>query len=202
MKTSINSFIAIALTATVLSTSAFVSSASASTKPVSETVAAAKNFKRISVKGNVELVIVQSGDEGVSFASNNKGTAYVTQYGDLLTISSTSKETVKLVVNVSDLYRIQASDNAVVKTDGKLQAKYLQIFLSGEAIAEIKSNTESIYTVSDDFSTLKLTGTSKNHIVSNSATSVLYTNEFTAQNTEESTPKVSAIDYAIAQLAK
>ena len=200
MKTSINSLIAIALTATVLTTSAFTSIA-ANTATVDKVVTKAKNFKRISVKGNVELLIVQGNTESIKFAEDNYGTAKVTQSGDLLTISSTNNdEKVKMVVYVNDIYRIQAADNAVVSTEGTLNTKFLQVFLSDEAKAEIKTNTESIYTVVDNYATLKLKGATQNHTLANSTTSEIVIDKFASASTVVNT--IDNKDEAIAHLSK
>jgi len=146
MKTSIKTLIASSLTAIVLSTAMFTTSVSAADK-IKKTVSAPTSFKRVSVKGNVEIVLVQRSTEGVAYAEDNAGKVSITQEGDILRINSTDKNYTKLIVYVNNIFRIEASENAVVKTEGKITTKYLQVFLKGNAHADLYTSTEGLYTV-------------------------------------------------------
>ncbi|GAA4201904.1 hypothetical protein GCM10022289_15980 [Pedobacter jeongneungensis] len=199
MKTSIKTLIATSLTAIVLSSAVFTTSVSATEKePVKISKIAA--FKRISVKGNVELTIVQRNAAGVSYTDDNTGTAKIMQDGDNLKITSTSIEKTKLTVYVSDIYRIEASENAVVKTEGKLSTKYLQIFLKGNAHAEINTNTEGLYTVIADEADLKLSGSTDNHTLVMGNSQKLTIDKFAALKTNISSIETVAIEKEIAAI--
>ncbi|RBQ09076.1 GIN domain-containing protein [Pedobacter miscanthi] len=199
MKTSIKSLIATSLTAIVLSSAVFTTSVSASEKePV--TIAKIKAFKRISVNGNVELTIIQNNNPSVAYTDDNNGTAKIIQDGDNLKITSTSTEKTKLVVYVNDLYRIEALENAVVKTEGKLRTKYLQIFLKGNAHAEINTSTEGLYTVIADNADLKLSGSTDNHTLVMGNSQKLTIDRFAALKTNISSVETIAIEKEIAAI--
>ncbi|MCZ4245725.1 GIN domain-containing protein [Pedobacter punctiformis] len=198
MKTSIKTLIASSLTAIVLSTALITTSVSAmDAKPAK--ISAPVNVKRVSVKGNVEVLLVQRSTDGVSYADDNTGSATVMQDGDILRITSESKGLTKLVVYVNNIYRIEAADNAVVKTEGKLKTQFLQILLNGNAHAEINTSTESLYTVIKDHADLKLSGSTDNHTLIMDKTPSLTIDKFAALKTNISpTETISAIDKEIA----
>jgi hypothetical protein len=199
MKTSIKTLIATSLTAIVLSSAVFATSVSATEKePV--TISKISAFKRISVKGNVELTIVQRNAAGVSYTDDNTGTAKIMQDGDNLKITSTSTDKTKLTVYVNDIYRIEASENAVVKTEGKLRTKYLQIFLKGNAHAEINTSTEGLYTVIADEADLKLSGSTDNHTLVMGNSQKLTIDRFAALKTNISSIETVAIEKEIAAI--
>jgi len=182
MKTSIKTLIAVSLSAITLTTATFSTSVSAAEKKPTS-LSAPSNFKRISVKGNVEVKIVQRQNESVSYAEDNLGKAKITQEGDLLRITSLDKEVSKITIYASDIYRIEAADNAVVKTEGKIRVKFLQVFLKGNPHAEINSNTEGLYTVIKDNADLKLSGATDNHTVVMGDTQKLTMDRFAALKT-------------------
>lgn len=199
MKTSIKTLIATSLTAIVLSSAVFTTSVSATEKePV--TIAKIKAFKRISVSGNVELTIIQNNNPSVSYTDDNNGTAKIIQDGDNLKITSTSIERTKLIIFVNDIYRIEALENAVVKTEGKLRTKYLQIFLKGNAHAEINTSTEGLYTVIADNADLKLSGSTDNHTLVMGNSQKLTIDRFAALKTNISSVETVAIEKEIAAI--
>ena len=198
MKTSIQTLAKSVVAAIVLSATIFTASASANeTKPVK--VSAPKNFSKVIVSGNVEVTLIQSGTESVSYADDNTGKVKVIQDGYDLKITSEDKSPAKIVVYVKNIYRVQASDNAVVKTNGQLDTKYLQLFLKGNATAEINSATESLYTVIEDKADLKLSGATQKHTLVMGKTQKLNLNKFAAAQTEMSNPEATI---QIAALAK
>ncbi|MBO9672072.1 MAG: DUF2807 domain-containing protein [Sphingobacteriaceae bacterium] len=199
MKTSIKTLIATSLTAIVLSSAIFTTSVSAAEKEP-DAISQSSAYKRISVKGNVELTIIQRSNPGISYNDDNTGTAKVIQYGDHLKITSTSAEKVKLTVYVNDFYRIEASENAIVKTEGKLKTKYLQIFLNGNAHAEINSSTEGLYTVIADHADLKLSGSTDNHILVMGKSQKLTIDRFAALKTNISSVESTVIEKEIASI--
>jgi hypothetical protein len=199
MKTSIKTLIATSLTAIVLSSALFTTSVSATEKEP-DAILKISAFKRISVKGNVEVTIIQRSNPGISYTDDNAGTAKVMQDGDNLKITSTSTEKAKLTVYVNDFYRIEASENAIVKTEGKLRTKYLQIFLKGNAHAEINTSSEGLYTVISDQADLKLSGSTDQHTLVMGKSQKLTIDRFAALKTNISSVETFAIEKEIAAI--
>lgn len=199
MKTLIKTLIASSLTAIVLSTAVFTTSVSANEiAPVK--VSTVNNFKRVSVKGNVEVTLIQRGTAGVSYADDNTGNAKIIQDGDILKISSADKGITKVIVYVNDLFRIEASENAMVKTEGKLTTQFLQIFLKGNAHADINTSTEGLYTVIKDNADLKLSGSTDNHTLVMGKTQKLTIDKFAALKTNISSVEIVAVEKEIAAI--
>ncbi|MGN8055322.1 GIN domain-containing protein [Pedobacter sp. 22163] len=199
MKTSIKTLIATSLTAIVLSSAVFTTSVSATEKEP-DAILKISAFKRISVKGNVEVTIIQRSNPGISYTDDNTGTAKVMQDGDNLKITSISTDKAKLTVYVNDFYRIEASENAIVKTEGKLRTKYLQIFLKGNAHAEINTSSEGLYTVIADNADLKLSGSTDQHTLVMGKSQKLTIDRFAALKTNISSVDTFAIEKEIAAI--
>ncbi len=181
--------------ALVLSASIFSTNVMATEKqPVK--MSAPKNFDKVVVSGNVEVTLIQNGTEGVSYADENTGNVKVIQDGSALKITSTDNNPAKITVYVKNIYRVQASDDAVVKTDGKLNVQYLQVLLSGNAVAKINSNTESLYTVMEGKSDLKLSGATEKHNLVMGSTPKLNLDKFAAAKTEITSPAAAALQTA------
>ncbi len=199
MKTSIKNLIASSLTTIFITSSIGLTSVSAQEKNVVK-ISAPTNVKRIAVKGNVEIILVQRNIEGVTYANDNIGTAKIIQDRDLLQINSVDQNPVKLTLYVKELYRIEAFENAIVKTEGKLKTKYLQVFLFGSAHADLNTDTEGLYTVIKENSDLKLSGATNDHILVIGRTPKLTMDKFAALKTNISAMETSAIDKEIASL--
>jgi hypothetical protein len=183
MKTSIKTLTKSLLAAIVLTSSIFTTSVMADEKQPTK-ISAPNNFSKVVVGGNVEVTLVQCQKEGVSYNDDNTGSVKVIQDGDALKITSASNDVAKITVYVKNIYRVQASENAVVKTEGKLDTKYLQLFLKENAVAEINSKTESLYTVIEGKADLKLKGATQNHILVMGRTQKLNLDRFAALKTE------------------
>ena len=199
MKTAIKTLIATSITAIVLSSAVFTTSVSAMEKEP-DAIAKISAFKRISVAGNVEVTIIQRGNAGISYSEDNTGTAKVMQNGDNLKITSTSTEKTKLTVYVNDFYRIEASGNAIVKTEGKLTTKYLQIFLKGNAHADINTSSEGLYTVISDHADLKLSGSTDIHTLVMGKSQKLTIDRFAALKTNISSIETDVVEGEIAAI--
>ncbi|MEH3115416.1 GIN domain-containing protein [Pedobacter terrae] len=194
MKTSIKTLTKSVLAAIFFSSAIFSTSVIAGEKqPIK--ISTPKNIQQVVVSGNVEITLVQGDKESVSYNEDNAGKVKVIQDGHALKISSADGNLAKVTVYVKNIFRVQASENAVVKTAGKLNAKYLQLFLSGEAVAAIDSNTEGLYTVIEDLADLKLSGATQEHILVMGSTPKLNLDRFAALKTQMSAP-VSATQTA------
>ncbi|WP_316824745.1 GIN domain-containing protein [Pedobacter miscanthi] len=157
---------------------------------------APKNFDKVLVSGNVEVTLIQNGTEGVAYSENNTGKVKVVQDGSALKITSTDNHLAKITVYVKNIYRVQASDQAQVNTSGKLDVKYLQVFLTGNAVAKINSKTESLFTVLEGNADLKLSGATLSHNLVMGNTPKLNLDKFAASKTEVSTPPTSIVQTA------
>lgn len=200
MKTAIKTLIATLLSAIVLSPAVLTTSASAAEKNSVKTAIFLNNFRKITVKGNVEVTIIQRINVGVNYADDNTGTAKIVQEGDVLRINSADKNLVKLIVYVDDIYRIEAADFASVKTSGKLTTKFLQIFLKNNAKADINTDTEGLYTVISDNADLKLSGSTDSHTLVMGKTPKLTIDKFAALKTKISSTETVAIESEIAAI--
>ena len=197
MKTSIKSLIAASLSAIVLSTAVITTTVSASEIATEKTFKANK-YRRISVTGNVEVTLIQRKLTGVVYADDNTGTVKVMQEGDNLKITSRDKGLTKIIVYVNDFFRIEASENAVVRTEGKLTTQYLQVFLKGTAHADINTCSEGLYTVIEDHADLKLSGSTDNHILVMGDTQKLTIDKFAALHTDISSIETLAMERQMA----
>jgi len=191
MKTYIKTVFAVSISAILLSSSAYAAEIPA---PKIKTINAEQvsGFRKVSVQGNVEVTLVQRSKAGVSYTADNVGSAKVFQKGDLLQISSTSSQPAKLTIYVNDLFRIEGSENAIIRTQGELNAAYLQIFLKQNAKAEIKSHSQGLYTVISDDADLSLSGATDEHTLIMDKTPKLTMNKFAALKTTTSTGVVVA----------
>ncbi|MGQ7855467.1 GIN domain-containing protein [Pedobacter sp. WC2501] len=192
MKTSIKTLTKSLLATIVLSASIFSTSVMADEKQPTK-VLAPKNVNQVIVSGNVEVTLIQREKEGISYNDDNTGKVKVIQDGYALKISSEDKEIARITLYVNNIYRVKASDYAVVKTQGKLDVKYLQVFLTGNALAEINSDTESLYTVIENNADLKLSGATNKHTLVMGKTPKLNLDRFAALTTEMSSPETIAL---------
>ncbi|WP_145861059.1 GIN domain-containing protein [Pedobacter suwonensis] len=199
MKISIKTLLQVSLTAIILSSVIFTSNVYA-IKKGTDTKIKTSAFKRIYVKGNIEITIIQGGGYGISYPDDDMGAAKVLQNGYDLKITSTGTEKAKLTVYVNDFYRIEASENAIVKTEGKLNTKYLQIFLRGNAQAEINTSSEGLYTVISDHADLKLSGSTDCHTLVMGKSQKLTIDKFAALKTNISSTETVALEQELAAI--
>ncbi|RZK51380.1 MAG: hypothetical protein EOO87_17780 [Pedobacter sp.] len=158
MKTSIKTLIALTLTGLVL-TSATVNVKAADNTQQVTTLSEVKKVNKINVSGNVELILVQSADESVKVYDNYfSKNALVQQKDGELRISSFNKETLTVVVYVSNLNEITAANNATVRTAGKFNTLDLEVNLKDNATAKLNTNTISLSTNVSGQANLTLSG--------------------------------------------
>jgi len=182
MKTSIKMLMATAVTAIGLTTTLPVSLKA--TEKSRTTLYKIQNFRKILIKGDVEVTLVQRPAIGIAYADDNGGTVKVTQQGEVLRITGPYKEKCKLIIYVNDIYRIEADENAVVKTEAKLTTKFLQIILKGNASADINTSSDGLYTEILDKSKLKLKGSTNRHTLVMGNLSNLTIDHFAAAQTD------------------
>jgi hypothetical protein len=175
MKTSIKTLFASALTAIVLTSSAFTTFAK-DTTPL--TAGAAVKFNKVVVTGNARVVLVQSGSESITTNDELTVRTTVQQKGYTLYINSTEQSPATIYVYVKDLQRIDASNAAQVKTRGNFDLAVLQIFLKDGAKANVNAKIGSLYTDMKDQSDLKLSGSSAEHSLVRNDVAKLNQNDF------------------------
>lgn len=157
MKTSIKNLFAASLTVITLTTSAFATTGT--TEKNLTVLDQKKNISKIVVSGNVELIVLQSATQQVKIYDNYYSkNALVQEENGVLRISSFQKEKLTVAVYVSNLSSIEAGDQSVVRTLGKVNFLDLNVVLKDEAKAEINSNTVSLTTTVKDNATIKLSG--------------------------------------------
>jgi len=178
MKT-LKTLLASALTAIVLSATVFASAAAARGTMI-EIRSANPDIKKVVVRGNLRVFIVQGNNEWISMDEEDQPLVSIKQIGNTLTIGTTEKKPVTVTVYVKDIYRIDAADNSMVKTVGKFNLKFLQVMLKDNATARIKANTHSIYTVINDRADLELLGTTEKHIIRSNGIATMNTEKFAA----------------------
>jgi hypothetical protein len=183
MKTLINSVLKSSLVAVILSASLFSLNASAATVNFDKSNPD-NEIKKLVVSGNTNVLLVQSHSQAVKMDDQDMSKVSVKQIGHTLTISSNESQPVNVIVYVNDIYRIDASDKAVVNTAGKFNVTDLQIMLKDDAKVRVKTNTKSIYTVVNDHANLKLIGTTENHISHTNKLAKVDVNKFAASNTQ------------------
>ncbi|MEE1946688.1 DUF2807 domain-containing protein [Pedobacter sp. KR3-3] len=187
MKTSIKTLFAAALSLVVLSSSAFASTGVKDNNNVT-VLNQVKNISKIEVKGNVEVILVQAPTESVkvydSYYSKN---ALVQQQEGVLRISSFQKETLTVAVYVRNLAAIEAADNAVVRTYGKVNFLNLNIDLKGAAKADINASTINLYTSVKDSADLKLSGSTTEHYAVLGSKAKMSMDQFVADSTSVNT---------------
>lgn len=137
-------------------------------------------FNRISVIGNVEILLIQGNHSSVAYSEDNTGKVRITEQSGKLSIEGYNANTAKLTIYVNDLFRIQVSKDAVVKTQGNLKVKYLQLFLKDNSSAQIKSQTDGLYTVIEDKANLELSGSTTEHALVMGNTPKLTMDKFAA----------------------
>lgn len=179
MKTSIKTLVLLFIISLVLG---FTSLAFASSNVVNLPI---KNIKKINVSGNVELIVVQGVNEGVSvyndYYLNN---ALVQKEDDELRITSYQKEKLAVVVTVAQLQKINASGDVKVSTHSKVYFLGLELNLSGKSTAEIDVDVVKLTTKVYDQSKLVLKGSSDEYFGMMSSFATLNMDKFSSENTQ------------------
>jgi len=181
MKTAIkNLFAAILTVAISASAPAFVNAKEAKKVTVLSTV---KNFNKLNVSGNVEVILVQSASPSVQVYDNYYAkNALVQEKDGELRISSFDKETLTVVVYASQLSEITASDKATVKTNGKFNTLNLEVNLKDQAKATLNTNTIDLFAKVNDKASLSLSGSTTDYNAVIGSLASLSSEKFSAEN--------------------
>ncbi|MCX2483169.1 GIN domain-containing protein [Pedobacter sp. MR2016-24] len=160
------------------------------------------DIKKVIVTGNTKVLLVQNNKEYVTMDNLDLEKVSLKQVGNTLTISSSESNPVTVTVYAKDLYRIDAADQASVKTSGNFNLKNLQVMLKDDAKARIKATTASLYTVIDGRAKLELIGTSDSHISKMAGLATIDKDKFAALKTESINGENKEAAYRIAVVAK
>ena len=190
MKTSIKTLIATGLIAVSISSSSvvFANNNSAETKKP-ETISANKisltTIKRLVVTGDVEVTLSQSPKSNTLCTSDDSNFVTFRKIGNALYVDAKKgTHNSKVTIYVDDIYRIDASQDAVILSDNKLNLKYLQVYLKDNAYLDLNANTEQLYTVMQSSSRLNLKGHTNAHTITMDKASRVSLEKFTSKNTE------------------
>lgn len=187
MKTSIKTLGIAALTSLV-SIIAFSGSASANEKIT--LLNKIGKFNKLTVSGNVDVLIVQSPESRVTvyddyYAKN----ALVQEKNGELRISSFEKKPLSVVVYTNQLTEINASDQATVNTQSVFKTICLEVNLKNEAKANLNTSTLDLFAQLDNDANLELSGDAVDYnVVMNDNTSIK-TDKFKSDNTSISAKK-------------
>lgn len=192
MKTSLKTLIATTITAIVLATTVQTSFAAEKIKMVGN-ASANSDIKKVIVRGNTKVLLVQSNKEYVTMEEEMMDKVSIKQEGNALTITSSEKSPVTVTVYVKNPFRIDASGTSVVNTVGKFNLKDLQILLKDGAKARVKVQTESLYSVVNNQADLELLGSTGTHIIKSEGLGKLNVEKFAALKTDR---EVSITDVA------
>ncbi|MET1057024.1 MAG: DUF2807 domain-containing protein [Pedobacter sp.] len=144
------------------------------------------DFKRVILTGNTIVYFVQSHTDQVTIDEGDPRDISITQIGNKLRISSSKTVPVIVTVYFKNIYRIEAFDQAVVRSAGKVNLINLQLMFNDEAEGRFKANTSSLYTVTNGQSKLELTGKTDRLISVGNPN--LEMKNFTAKTSEEKSP--------------
>lgn len=196
MKTSIKTLFATGLIALAISNSTAYANGS-SPRMVSATAVEIAAIQKIIVTGNVYVNIVQAPKSKVLYENENNAEVIVKKTANSITIDGTnSTNTAEITVYVDNIYRIDASGNAMVQTKGAFNVKHLQVFVKDNAKVEVNAKTESLYTVIKDSAELKLQGHSDSHVLTMDKLSKITLENFSATKTEKNTSDATALAVA------
>lgn len=180
MKTSIKTLFATSLIALATTTSAVY--ANTNNTSISASAVKISSVKKLVISGNVEVTISQDANAKALYANEGNENVLVTKLGG--TIYVNSKNNAKITLYVDDIYRIEASENAIVKNESVLSLTYLQVFLKGNARAELNTTTEDLFTSIKNKSNLTLSGNTEKYKIEMDNSSRIALDQFKSKNTD------------------
>jgi hypothetical protein len=194
MKSLIKNFIAASLTATVVLGSSIAAKAD-NIKTTATVLPAIKNIKKITVSGNVELILIQDVSDHVKvYNSYYDSNALVQEKDGVLRISSYNREKLTVVAHVKDLSSIEVQDKSTVKTYGSFYLLDLNIALRDQAKADINANTTSLTTSVSGDAELNLAGSTEEYHAKTGDAADVKLEGFVARNTSISSEPQRSIN--------
>nr|WP_199077201.1 DUF2807 domain-containing protein [Pedobacter sp. ASV19] len=201
MKTAIKTLFATALTALILTSCTFTTSAQEGS-PKTDMASVVSGTSMIRVIGNVTIYLRQGDQEKIRVETGqSEAKVYLKRNGSKLFIRSESSQPSFVYLTVKNLMRIDASENATVKTSGCFTVPVLQVFAEDQAKVDVKVVAQDVYTVIKDSSSLKLSGSTDRHVSEKRDASNLNVTRFAALKTTSPSNLLAAADLD-AQLAE
>ena len=182
MKTSIKTLFATGLIALATSTSTVYANTTVSGTTISASAVKISSVKKLIVSGNAEVTISQNANSKVLYTNEGNGNVTVKKVGDAVYV--TSKNNAKITIYVDDIYRVDASENAVVNNESTLSLKYLQVFLKDFASVDLNAKTENLYTSIKNKANLTLSGDTEIYKIDMDKTSRIALDQFKSKNTD------------------
>lgn len=180
MKTSIKTLFATSLIALATTTSAVY--ANTNNTSISASAVKISSVKKLVISGDVEVTISQDANAKALYTNEGNENVLVTKLGDAIYVNS--KNNAKITLYIDDIYRIEASDNAIVNNKSVLSLKYLQVFLKGNARAELNTTTEDLFTSIKNKSNLTLSGNTDKYKIDMDKSSRIALDQFKSKNTD------------------
>jgi hypothetical protein len=155
---------------------------------------ATNNISKIEASGNVEVYITNGDkDEVKVYDKYYEQNALVQDKDGVLRISSYTTNKLVVLVTVSDLRAITASDNASIKSYGTLSAIDLSVTLNNNASAQLKLNVFAADFTVNNRATANLSGNVNDYSLAYSQTSTINKTNLTVVNsTVKNTTKEAA----------
>jgi phage gp45-like len=155
---------------------------------------ATNNISKIEASGNVEVYITNGDkDEVKVYDKYYEQNALVQDKDGVLRISSYTADKLVVLVTVSDLRAITASDNASIKSYGTLSAIDLSVTLNNNASAQLKLDAFAADFIVNNHATANLSGNVYDYSLAYSQTSTINKTNLTVVNsTVKNTTKEAA----------
>lgn len=142
------------------------------------------DIKKVIASGNIKVLIIQGKREWISLNEDEREKISIQQVGNTIRLSSTEKKPITITLYVKSPFRIEAANEATVRTLGNFNVPYLQVILKDNAVGRIKATTESLYTVLSNNSNLELVGSTGLHLVKSDGAATMKTEKFAALKTD------------------
>jgi hypothetical protein len=182
MKTTILTLI----TLVTLSTSSLTFANTKTTDDTAVVLTDVTRINKIEARGNVEVYITNGiKDEVKVFDNYYAQNALVQSNNGTLRISSYKKDKLVVLVTVTDLRAITASDNATIKSYKSLSALELDVKLNDNATAQLKLDANTANVTANDRAKADLSGTIENYNLTYSQSSTVNRTELVAANRTE-----------------
>lgn len=144
------------------------------------------NINKIEASGNVEVYITNGDKDEVKVYDNYYAQNALVQNKDgVLRISSYKPEKLVVLVTVTDLRAITASDNASIKSSGTFTAIGFNVNLNDEASAQLKLNAFAANININDHAKADLSGSIDDYELNYSQSSTVNRAELVATNRVE-----------------
>lgn len=158
---------------------------------IAPVVVATNNINKIEASGNVEVYVTNGDKDQVKvFDKYYAKNAFVQDKDGVLRIASYTADKLVVLVTVTDLHAITASDNAIIKSYGRLSLIELNLVLNNRAAAQLNFDALTAKVTLNHRATADLSGSVINYESVYSQSSTLNKTKLTAINsTEKNTTK-------------